>query len=181
MPFFWGWPFLAAQALPHMRTGLSSKFWWVGASMLVVVLVTLAGRVGNFSAFTSLIDYYPEEARCMDENAARFGLHSGLAQYWLARPLTLQSRKGISVVQITPDLTPYPILSNSSAYRYPMDFIIIDNDPATSLWIKKELVIQHFGTPAASFFCGVDEFLVYNRSTDVAFRDQFLHLARFSP
>ncbi len=177
LPLFWGWPLLAAARPVWMRVPARKLSLAAGALAIVAAAVAFAGILAGDRPFNAL-DFYPDYIRCIDENAGQFGLRNGVAQYWLARPITLLSKTGLRVVQVQPDLAPFEILNNSDGYDQPFDFAIIDayspnGDPNNAHWIRKELIVERFGQPASSFFCDGHEILIYNRPGDAAFRRQF--------
>lgn len=174
-PLAWGWPFLAA-ALPGWLTWLRGKkalAFGLPTTALVILLALVIMRNPGYQP-PNLADYYPELNACFDRETSRLGLHRGIGHYWQARPLTLLSKTGLAVVQVSPDLAPFMFLGNSDwYYEDQFDFIIIDRTATYGYQIDPGMVLARFGPPAATATCGSNDILVYNRATDDAFRHQF--------
>ncbi len=178
IPLAWGWPLLAV-AFPRWMKLLRGRVGRLaGPALAGAAVLLLAAQLAAASRLpASLQGYYPADVRCVDENAARLGLRAGMAQYWQARRFTLFSRAGLEVVQVRPDLSAYPVLSDLRAYDRDFDFVIAEINPLYTSAFGRDAVVRRFGEPASSFVCGGFEGMVYNRPGDLAFARQFAGLA----
>ncbi|MHB8095756.1 MAG: hypothetical protein ACYDH0_12555 [Candidatus Aminicenantales bacterium] len=179
IPLFFGWPFLLASSKRFM------KAWDHPGGMIAVflVLAVLLVRFGGLSRtgrLAELADFYPDQVRCLDGYAEREHLQNGIAQYWLARPLTMLSRRNLLVVQAKPDLAPDHWINNLNAYDNRFDFVLTDTNPAAMPRINARRVREKFGEPAGSFACEDFNVLAYNRPEDLDFQRQYRRLFNFA-
>lgn len=121
--------------------------------------------------------YYPSFVKCMDENTAKLGVKYGIAHYWQARPISLLSQNGLTVVQVAPDLSPFHWLSNLAWYEIEPEFVVIDlSQPVNNaMRIDENLILSRYGEPDATFQCGDSKILVY-RSAGNKFRTLFSNI-----
>ena len=139
-------------------------------------MVVISGSIiaDPVASIPNLVDYYPDNVSCVDRIVSSQGLKYGIAQFWQARPITLLSKAGAVVVQISQDLTPFRYINNSDWYHENMDFAIVDSPSNNQYGISRESIISKFGEPANTFSCPGIEILVYNRPTDILFMHQFV-------
>jgi len=135
-------------------------------SLLFVVSVYEVQRTG-----LAFRPYRHPLSECLDSNQKKYNLSYGLADYWHARPVSLLSRSGLRMNQITYALGTHYWLNNYYWYfgkkaNPQYDFIITNG-------LDRALILKKFGSPAASFFCPSAEVFVYNRPGDEAFRNLF--------
>lgn len=147
---------------------------WVGR--LATGLALLFGLIGLLPAAREVTDVrlalpYPGYVRCFDQAVDDFDLRVGYGDYWIARHLSMLSRRAARVNQVTSELAPRLWVNASTSYladrgrSYPRyDFVVAAEIP-------RERIVARFGPPAASRACAGFEVLVYNRSTDIAFRN----------
>jgi hypothetical protein len=125
---------------------------------------------------------YPKSIECLDKLAEIYNLHYGYGRYWHARYITILSRRGVRVNQVwLENLTPREWFNNRAWFcaapkhaggRYPKyDFIMVT--PSTRATIEEK-----FGKPAHKEYCYGIEANVYNRESDIAFRN-FLRLPAY--
>ena len=127
------------------------------------------------NSLLDISEYYPAWVACIDNNAQKYHIHHGIADYWQARTLTLESKAGLSVAQVSPDLLPFRWENNSSEYEgNDFDFVILDGNTDSNYEIKLATVVDQFGQPDVSFSCEGNDVLIYNQPKDVKFRDQFI-------
>lgn len=117
---------------------------------------------------------YPKQVQCLDELATNYDLQYGYSDYWNARYTTILSRSGVRVNQLTPDLRIHHWVNNPAWYshkigkvggQYPTyRFILTDR-------LLKADIEQKFGPPAVQQDCHGMEIYIYNRESDVAFRN----------
>ncbi len=173
IPLFAGWPFLASGFPRWMKFLLGRVSYIMGAILIGLASFFMILNLHPANKVSNLWNFYPDNFQCLDENLSGLKLHYGIAQYWQARPMTLFSKSGLLVVQVMPNLEPFPILSNLNDYQDKFEFIILDYGNLTPTSIDRGLVLQRFGAPATSFICSTYEVLVYNRASDAAFAHQF--------
>jgi hypothetical protein len=175
IPLAFGWPFLSGcwkRSLDLLgRAGTQA-----GILLALTGLLALFGNFSRASRLTGLTDLYPPQIRCLDSFAERRNLHNGIAQYWLAKPITMLSKKRLMVVQVKKSLSRLHWINNLNWYNREFDFFLVDNEPGTLRSIESKRVQAKYGPPAAVFACHDWKVLVYDRVEDVAFRRQFLDL-----
>ena len=173
IPLMWGWPFIAGFFQGLLK--LIRHRYVIVSSLIAIALTIIVGIINSnlISTFPNLADYYPSSIACVDQKVGNLGLKRGIAQYWLARPITLLSKKGVVVVQVLPNLLPLHWENNSDWYKDDFEFIVVDQPASTPWSISKESVLSRFGEPAIDLSCPPSEILVYNRPSDTLFRRQF--------
>lgn len=116
---------------------------------------------------------YPSYSRCLDQLASEQDLHAGYGHYWFARHLSMLSRRGLTINQLSLGrFTPDSWVNNRERFArgelsagYPRyDFFI------TGFFTREELLAR-FGPPAQERLCHGVPVLVYNRPGDLAFRN----------
>ena len=120
---------------------------------------------------------YPELTQCLDKLAANYNLQYGYSDYWNAKETTIMSRSKVRVNQLQPNLDIYDWINNPAWYvnkvggseQYPKYQFILTNG------LSKAEIEARFGKPAVQKACPGTEVYVYNRKSDVAFRN-FLRL-----
>jgi len=84
----------------------------------------------------TLFNYYPDYIEKVDELGHQHNLKYGLADFWLAKPITMLSKENLKVYQTYPDLYPYPHVVNLNWYygtinsKSPsplFDFVLLNN------------------------------------------------------
>lgn len=170
-PLLFGWPFLLANSKRVMKAveRLTVK---IGIILIMLVLLFSLGDLSQTPRLSELSDYYPEIVRCLDSYSEY--IHNGISPYWLARPITMLSKKKILVVQANPDLTIDHWITNLSNYTNRFDFIILDG------YFDFSQILAEFGKPATIFLCKNYKIAAYNRPEDTTFQKQFKRLFSFS-
>jgi len=121
-------------------------------------------RVDRLSRYTEL---YPEVIQCLDRELSVRGLHVGISSYWDARYLTLLSKRGTQVIQVTPTMDPFLWVINPKWYRrFVPEFVISFSGHGKAFYIAEDEIVKRFGSPADRFECAGRAILVYNRVTD---------------
>ena len=122
-----------------------SEVFFLSAAVVILVWV-VSKKVSPNVAFSR--SYYPESVMCVDREASASGIHRGIALYWLARYITILSKK-VTVVQVNPDTSPYLWESDSRWYRGTFDFAIVSKgDDRTMRLFKRQL-----GVPKSIIDC----------------------------
>jgi len=177
IPLFFGWPFLLASSKRFMKA-------WeypggqIGVVVVLVVLLMMFGDLSKIAQLSKVVDFYPDHVRSLDGYAEREHVYNGIAQYWLAKPITMLSKKNLLVVQAGPGLAPFHWINNINTYNHRFDFIL------TESIIRDGLVQDYYGVPANRYPCRDDELkpavafdvLVYNRPQDADFQDRYHRL-----
>jgi hypothetical protein len=117
-------------------TGPRLRRWGsVTLSLLSVALFITAASTVSIRSLNAFLDYYPELARETDECASKNGLKQGVANYWVAKKVTMYSRKNIRLLQVYPDLSYYPHVTNDKwAFGQKFDFVILNHFGDTSVY-----------------------------------------------
>lgn len=152
--------------------------WHVLACGVIVCLYLAADGRGRYLPrfFAPRAPAYVAE---IDRMSTRFGVTCGLDRYWRAAPTSLLSRRGVRVDPVGENLDWYWPVSNlrwcfeppgtpGSPMR-PYQFILVDEA------LSERKIIERFGEPAARYDGATVHALIYNRRSDVAFRN-FLRL-----
>ncbi len=122
------------------RTPVFSQVVKVLAVMLVVASTfsVIRNEQSNptLSGLKKLSDYYPEEARLMDELAKEYQLQYGIAEYWFAKKITMFSKEDLRIYHVVHNLHPWVHVTNENWYKktgkgkygYPnFNFVILNN------------------------------------------------------
>jgi len=165
--------FVIALAVCHFQKHMLLAQRIAAGAIVVIALFQVVPALASLS-WEDLRFPYPGWVRCMDALAEEHDLQYGYGYYWSAKYASVASRAGIRVNQLDEDLTFHRWLNNSQWYsaapareggKFPKyDFILVT--PKT-----RNLVESRFGEPAASEYCSGVEVYVYNRESDVAFRN----------
>ena len=117
---------------------------------------------------------YPEMVQCLDKLAINYDLKYGYSDYWNAKYTTVISHSGARVNALDTDLHILNWINNPVWYinkvgedsgQYPKYQFIL-----TERLSKPEIEIR-FGKPAIRKECPGTEIYIYNRKSDVAFRN----------
>ena len=179
IPIAFGWPFVLAKS-PRFNRLYAKRF---APGALILLVLTAAWQLGALqtlgktASLSRLKAYSTPFSRCLDEQAEKFGLQHGLAEYWLAKPAALLSEKNLNIVPVQligPHVRINHWQSNLNRYAHDFDFIISwlwPGNPIRSIpfWVIKGI----FGEPLADVACGDKHILIYTRDTDFRFRKQF--------
>ena len=110
---------------------------------------------------------------CLDRVIESRDLHGGYGTYWTARTITYRTETAARVIPLTEDFRPNPWVYNSEGFlpnrqsaasRRVYDFIV-------PLPIPVEEIVERFGEPAYREDCNGLEVLVYDRESDISFRN----------
>jgi hypothetical protein len=160
--------YAAIRLLPHLRLPANA----IGAAILALCVVRSAGSFRKLSAVELP---YPEEVRCVDQLSAARNLQAGLSGYWPAKRIYVESRRGLQVNQLVPDLQPFQLSGNPWWFRGPKTPDGYNNYPAYDFAIVDELnqhaLLSRFGEPASRHQCGPYTVWIYNRPGDAGFRN----------
>jgi hypothetical protein len=163
--------FLLTLCIPP-RWKLTGPILWTAAGVVLMTATAMNGEIWDLRPTFEIP--YPDEVRCLDNMASEVNLRAGLSGYWPAKRITMLSRRGLTVNQIDAGLAPYHLSNNRWWYRGPKvrdavefprySFAVVDD-------LDRELVRSRFGPPAAERRCDPYTIWVYNRPSDVAFRN----------
>ncbi len=141
-----------------------------------VGLLLMATVAAKRNALPDAASASPERPQyvCLGQYAKQLGLQAGLAQFWQARPSTLLSAAAFTINQVDARWQPYFWLNNAFWYsrgywpdgkrQLSYDFTVING--LDTAWIA-----ERFGTPRVNHSCFDLEIWVYDRPTDVEFRN----------
>lgn len=166
-PFF-AWPLLIPPTLvPQLQRALKVA----AASGALILLLHAALPLPKITALTAYRDYYPSFVACLDAHVDRYDLHSGIAQYWQARPISMLSQRNLKAVSVRQDLSVWHRMNSIAWYKRDVDFAVVDHSPSGNIFgFSAETLTKRFGQPTAIFRCEDSEVYVYNRPEDIAFR-----------
>lgn len=121
------------------------------------------------TAGPSLAAYTPPLVGCLDAQQARLGQGRGVSDYWNAKRVSLFSRTGLQVVQLSSELRPEHWISNIDWYLqrsgpHPAYTFVVTERLDTAL------LRTRFGEPRETFRCGSVEVYVYGEGFDEALR-----------
>lgn len=117
--------------------------------------------------------YLPQYA-CLDRYRAEQDLHSGVSQYWQARPATLFSKRRVTVNQVDARWRPGRWLNNTLWYAkgyWPEEPRPLVYDFAITNGLEEDWILSRFGEPRAREKCFQLNIWVYDRPSDVEFRN----------
>ncbi len=161
-------PILSTWLICHRRIFL------ISLGVVIIAVFTVSGvRAGNpLANYSAAVDYYPSAAVCLDTKLANTPYKNGVAQYWRARDLQLNSTQDHRVVQVGAALQRFGWLYNNSDYNlYDLSFVVVDIPSAItsteisklpSFTIEPSTVIGLLGQPDNIYTCG--DFYVYGYS-----------------
>lgn len=117
-------------------------------------------------------DFYPPLVECLDSQRARHGLEWGVADYWTAKYVTMFSRAGLRVHQVTPEGGVNHWISNLDWYLdrrgegSDYTFIVSQGLDAAALRAR-------YGPPRETLRCGDSEVWTYGDALDAPLRAAF--------
>ncbi len=148
--------------------GLGAAAWIAGA---VVCL-----PMWNEPDVSNATVLYTPAIATIDHVKTEYGLHAGYSGYWLSKPATMFSKKGVQLSYLQDDqgvLESNNWINNPNHWcqtldgppgEYPIyDFVVCEGLP-------EERIRQSFGAPAKVVIENGLKFLIYNRPSDVLFR-----------
>ena len=154
----------------------------VVVSGLLGIALIAAGKIVSATpaiASTLISLPYPDYASCFDELVEHEHLHAGYGDYWAARQLRLLSHHPVPINVLLGSDFSLRAWENNPAWYLPepgdpdpylrYDFLVHGR-------FKMEHIVERFGVPARTERCGEFEISIYDRQTDLTFR-QILHVA----
>lgn len=185
LPFFALPPLGLGALLAHSLRAWPAKRLWIAGTMLTAVCLGFSSHNIKYFRRSDLALPYRESFRKMERHLAGRNMLYGYGNYWYARLLTLESRRGLQINEIHPDVYMNQWMNNPNRYfglpgsnhgEYPAYTFILMNG------IESPRVLAQFGEPAQKLrFEENDEALevwIYNRPQDVKFRN-FCRTAAF--
>ncbi|QMU55886.1 MAG: hypothetical protein GKS04_01610 [Candidatus Mycalebacterium zealandia] len=92
IPLFAGWAFL-----PDMTRDFFKRSRFFIVAPIFLILVSLPGVLKFKQNSSAFAEYYPEVARCFDENFSSRGLKKGISTYWWGKSLMGTSKTGVEI------------------------------------------------------------------------------------
>jgi len=137
-----------AVAAVAIATGIASIVAGAWASVPVI-----AASAANGAPLSACVQRFLDTSRA-----------SGVASFWVARPIQAYSDADGELVQVSPELGVYPWMNNLADYReHEFEYVIVDGGPD----LPRDRVIDLLGQPAATIDCAPYTILDY-RGTDGA-------------
>jgi hypothetical protein len=150
--------------LGFFKKPISQSILYILAFLLLVGAVAdIASKLKNKSFHNS---YYTPLAECIDDFVHKTGAKYGIATYWNAKPIYMQSETDIVLAQTHYDLQPDTKISSTSWQKSAYDFaLIINND------IDKSKIIKINGQPDETFNCPKSEIIYYKNKFQTTLKD----------
>jgi len=163
--------------LPLYHFARDKRRWIIryGAAAIVSFVIIAAIISRPFDTMHQLTSYYPADAACVDKALSKTPHRVGVAQYWRARSLQLNSHDGHILLQASGTMQKFGWLYNNAAYNiYTPSYVIVDkpeqnhspdvsNDPGST--ITKETVITTIGPPSHLYHCDSFDIYTYDKNT----------------
>lgn len=159
-------PFLLRLKWPKAAPGLC---------LTSLILATIVIASNSLSAFSSLTTYYPSASQCVDTSLSGTEYKNGVAQYWRARVLDLNSKQEHVVEQTLGNMTRFTWLYNPAAYdKHDVSFVIVDIPehmynievpPVPTFVITKTMTTATLGEPSHVFSCGDFDIYTYDQGS----------------
>lgn len=135
----------------------------IGFFSLAALMLTGALISQSTKHLDNLRTYYPPSAQCLDTQLAGTPYKAGVAQFWRARGLQLNSQDGHVVEQVHPTIDRFNWLYNSATYTlHDLSFVVVDKpelveNPEISnhvaFTIQAGPVVELLGQPTAVYQC----------------------------
>ena len=151
----WVWPLVFAAAI-LLLVPVPARWWAMPPALLLAgCLVLFTGRYGGSVA---LLNWDDPLAKCVRAERGRLGLHAGVADYWVARPLEFALDDAVQVDQVDSNGGAFLWGNDFGAYRHALadpslrpeyDFVVMDRlDPVQirSAYGKPDQVVPCAGT-----------------------------------
>lgn len=169
--------FFTPLAFIPLYSAIAQKYTYaikISLCVAVAFLLGIALLKQPVKNLTELKNYYHPGAQCLDAQLAGTPHKAGVAQYWRARVLQLNSRDGHTLVQTDGSLKRFGWLYNNAAYDlYDLSYVIVDKpEQVTSQDISKEggfpipasAVLYALGQPTAIYNCHDFDIYTYDNS-----------------
>ena len=153
LAFFWWPPILGITLLASLASRLPYLAPIAAAVSLVILLV--AGLPSRPMFWARAL------ANCLEEKSQTIPLHAGLAEYWIARPLTVFSEGKFTVSQVLKDGQPYVHINSIIDYSVlNYNFVILDE-------LDVDKVFSNFGQPERILECDAFRIAQYKDSSGI--------------
>ena len=157
------WPFLLVLSQPGLKLWLKG---WFHLAVIATLGEGMTVLAVYFPAPLSelLRPAYPHSrmGECLDAHADELGDGAGIADYWLARPINLFSKKGIRVYQAQgPDLSLFQWNGSREVLRKRKYTFVITNTSSNLQPMREVDVVGSQGRPDVRFVCEGMPVLVY--------------------
>ena len=145
------------------------------ALAMLALLIFAAWRIGPAALMAQSWFEAPQGSYqiCLDRVIESRDLQGGYGTYWTARTITYRTKTAAQVIPLAENFRPDPWVYNSQGFlpnrrsgasRRVYDFIV-------PLPIPAEEIVKRFGEPAYREDCDGLEVLVYDRESDISFRN----------
>src|SRR3990167_3502317 len=172
--FFTPFIFLPAYLRFFKKYSLLQPIYIVYTIALVVVLAVAVMQPSK--NVSSLSRYYPSSAQCMDEKLQNTQYKNGVAQYWRARVLQLNSKDNHKIIQTDGAIKRFGWLYNNSTYdKYDVSFVVVDKPlQNTSQEVSNEgafiinpsTAVYLLGQPTNIYSCNEFDIYAYDPGTN---------------
>lgn len=167
--------FFTPLAFIPLYSAIAQKYTYaikIGLCVAVAFLLGIALLKQPVKNLTELKNYYHPGAQCLDTHLAGTPHRAGIAQYWRARVLQLNSRDDHTIVQTDGSLKRFGWLYNNASYDlYDLSFVVVDKPERTTSQeittiggfpIPASAVLFALGQPNAIYNCSDFDIYTYD-------------------
>lgn len=142
----------------HHKLFLFFKNKYLIGTCYIFIIIFSSFNIPEFKAI-NLYSYYPQEIACFDQHATKLHLHSGLANYWSARPFTLYNHSKSRFIAVDGNFNPFIWSTSLQNFKNDqLNFIMLKSHE-----FEKSKILARFGNPTTTFSCpGGFDYYVYN-------------------
>ena len=153
------WPFLLASK--RMGWAKERAFQFM-VPMLGAIILWGGGFPALFKVSFWEMEYYPPIVKCLDENASRYGLKYGMADYWISRLVNIFSREHLRTIQVhsVPMQEFDWAVGKNDFLLAPFNFVVADT--AYNLPVISSENLVRYRQPTATFYCDKISVHVYS-------------------
>lgn len=161
--------------LPHaVRT--KRKMNLLAVLLCFLILGLTSPSLAIIGQLKRYLAYYPAEVSSLDQELQRRHLVTGIGNYWDSKYITMLSRDTVRILQVRPDLAPFFWINSAKWYEKGQpQFVLIDTSAYAitppMYRLSESFVRGQFGDPEERFTVSGKVVLVYNRTSDSAFKD----------
>lgn len=133
-----------------------SRFFVLGTLMFVSLIVPV-----TLPTVHNMARNYPIGAQCLDSQLQPRVQNYGVASFWRARSLELDSRTSKTITQVAPDLSVYPWMNNTASYSHDFTFVVVDTTTHSLQDVQGATVVGSAGAPQQIAHCPEFDLYIY--------------------
>ena len=159
LPAF-SWPIIILLLYLEQHYRQYSGIGGVVVSGITVALLTISSITYEADK-DAWVGFHPSELACIDEALTRADASNGIAGYWDAKRLKMQSTRRLNVAQFNKELKEFYWITSKRFFKDSYDFAVIDKRfPDAPL---EELLMRVGGQPEAVLQCGSKSLYLYGK------------------